>query len=266
VLQANGYLSLLQYITEKTGFNCASYKEKPLKRRLAVRMRALALGDYRAYQEHLRKHPDELKVLLDTIPINLSYFYRNPEVYDYFRSEVLPRLAGNRSLVLWSAGCASGEETYSIAICLAEALGERLAGRRIRVIGSDVDRDAVRLAQEGLYTAFALSYLPRSLVDRYFQKQGERFAIRSEIKKRVEFYSLDLFQSPPFAGVDVIFCRNVLIYFEKEAQRRLVGIFHQVLKPAGYLILGKTEILLGIEGFKVVNTRERVYQKVVIGQ
>ena len=259
---ADSYLLLLEYIADRTGFHCLNYKEKPLKRRLAVRMRALSIAEYGAYHEYIRNQPKELNLLLDTIPINLSYFYRNPEVFDYFRVNLLPRLLDQRSIVFWSAGCASGEETYSIAICLHETLGNRMVRYRIRVLGTDVDQDAVKHAQDGIYTDFALSYLPRALVERYFQKRDDRYAIVPELKKYAEFFCQDLFQPPPFDKVDVIFCRNVLIYFEKEAQKRLVNILHGVLKPAGHLILGKTEILLGVEGFKVVNTRERIYQKV----
>lgn len=225
-------------------------------------MRALSIAEYGAYHEYIRNQPTELNLLLDTIPINLSYFYRNPEVFDYFRTNLLPRLLDQRSIVFWSAGCASGEEAYSIAICLRETLGDRVTRCRIRILGTDVDQDAVRHAQEGSYGEFALSYLPRSLVERYFRKKNDRYAVIPELKKHTEFSCQDLFGPPPSDKVDVIFCRNVLIYFEKEAQKRLVNIFQGALEPGGHLILGKTEILLGVEGFRVVSTRERVYQKV----
>ncbi len=256
------YLSLLRYIEEKTGFKCFNYKEKPLKRRLAVRMRALNLKDYAAYQTYIQNTPRELMILLDTIPINLSYFYRNPEVFDYFQKDIIPKIINNQQLRFWSAGCAAGEEVYSIVIALLEALGDAESKFRIKVFGTDVDAQAIAQAQKGLYTDFALAYMPSSLVERYFRKKNGMYEIDLSLRRYVEFLCMDLFQPPPFRAIDVVFCRNVLIYFARDAQKRLLQIIYDTLRPDGYLILGKTEIILGTDGFKIINPRERIYQKI----
>ncbi len=225
-------------------------------------MRALGIGDYKSYLEFIKGEPAELQLLLKTIPINLSYFYRNPEVFECFQRNVLPALNKKRQLSFWSAGCASGEEAYSIAIALHEALGDEILKCRIHIYGTDVDVEAIEQAEKGVYTDFALSYLPAELINRYFKKDNGNYEIVPYLKKYVQFYRIDLFEIPPFEKVDVIFCRNVLIYLAKEGQKEIIKIFHDKLKPTGFLILGKVEILLGITGFKVIDTRERIYQKI----
>lgn len=226
-------------------------------------MRALGINDYGDYLKYLEREPVELQELLKTIPINLSYFYRNPEVFEYFQTEVIPKILTRGPLSFWSAGCASGEEVYSIVIAILETLGEKAGFHRPMIYGTDVDQEAIEQARRGVYSRYALAYMPSELVGRYFNKKDGSYEIVPRLKKYVDLSCTDLFRPPAFGPVNVIFCRNVLIYFAKEAQRQLIRIFYDALKREGFLILGKVEVLLGIDGFRVVNTRERVYQKVI---
>ena len=158
-------LELLKYIETNTAFKCQNYKEKPLIRRLRVRMRALEIDDFIKYRAYLQNNPGEFKRLLDVLTINLSYFFRNPETFDYIRDEVIPKIKDRQRLVFWSAGCAHGEEAYSLAIMAAES-GLR---DKTLVYGTDIDELAIEKAEAGVYSPIAFQYTTADVKARYFR-------------------------------------------------------------------------------------------------
>ncbi|MEO0136664.1 MAG: protein-glutamate O-methyltransferase CheR [candidate division WOR-3 bacterium] len=257
----HSFQDLIKLIEEKTGFKCQSYKERPLTRRIRVRMRALGLREFSEYYDFLNNNPGEFKTLLDTITINLSYFFRNFETFEYLKNDILPRFSDNSKIIFWSAGCAQGEEAYSLAIIAAE-IG--ILDKTI-IYATDIDDDALKKATIGIYPDIAFQYTPPKYREKYFIKCAEGYQVKDEIKRNVNIFHHDLFDCFPYEKCDLIMCRNVLIYLSREAQSELVRRFHEALKPGGYLVIGKVELLLGIpeaKFFNIINRAERVYQKV----
>lgn len=257
----NKFHSLLDYIQQKSSFHCQYYKEKPLTRRIRVRMRALHLDEYGDYLRYLIDHPEEMEVLLETLTINLSYFFRNPETFNYVRDTLFAAMKEtHQHIAVWSAGCAHGEEPYSLAISAAQsALLERMT-----LYGTDIDHKALAIAEQGVYDVVAFQYTPRHILDTYFEKHGAKYRIVPSIKERITFCYADLFDKPPFGKCDLIMCRNVLIYLDRTAQSAVLRNFHEQLHPNGYLVIGKVELLIGIPEvklFEVVNRAEHVFKK-----
>ena len=257
----NSYHNLINYIEKQTTFRCQNYKEKPLKRRIRVRMRALGLADFSSYLDYLEEHPDEFDRLLDTLTINLSYIFRNPETFEYIKNDIFPLLDKQKDkFIFWSAGCAHGEEPYSLAIIAAES---NLLSK-VTIYATDIDTRALETAEKGIYPVITFQYAPQNIVAKYFEKTEEGFSIKRNIKQRVQFSNLDLFEIPPFRECDLIMCRNVLIYLDRSAQSLILKNFYDQLKPGGYLIIGKVELLIGIPEvklFEVVSRAEHVYRK-----
>jgi chemotaxis protein methyltransferase CheR len=257
---------LKEQIRRDVGFYCDGYKEHCLRRRIAVRMRARGLHGYADYAALLLKDPQEYQKLRDAVTINVSKFYRNPEVWEALDLKVLPHLfAANRQITIWSAGCAGGEEPYSIAILLREyarRTNQMDAIRRFHVVGSDIDRGSLETAQRGEYGSFAFTDIPRDIRERWFEGP-ELTRVKPEVRAGVRFETRDLITSELPAGNDVIFCRNVVIYFERAVQEALFERFHAALAPGGFLVLGKVETLFGKTSnmFAPVSQRERVFTK-----
>jgi chemotaxis methyl-accepting protein methylase len=225
-------------------------------------MRALQLKEFADYHFYLKAHPEELKKFLEIVTINLSYFFRNKETFDYICDHVFPNFKKDtESITLWSAGCARGEEPYSLAIAAAES---SLLGR-VMVYGSDIDESALADAEKGEYAPVAFQYTPKSILVKYFEHWGENYVIGNRIRNHVKFRRLDLFEKPTFGLCNLIMCRNVLIYLDRKAQSTVLKTFYERLKPDGYLIIGKVELLIGIPEmklFNVINRTEHIYKKV----
>ncbi|OGC41417.1 hypothetical protein A2Y85_02570 [candidate division WOR-3 bacterium RBG_13_43_14] len=257
----NNYQDLLTYIEVETGFRCTNYKERPLKRRLMVRLRALNIENYEKYLLFLKQHPEELKTLLDVLTINLSYFFRNPETFDFIKQRVIPILKQESgSLIFWSAGCAKGEEPYSLAIMAGEAgLLERTT-----IYATDIDSVALDRAQQGRFQNLSFQFLDAHLKDEYFIPDKNCFVIKEKIRQHVIFRKHDIFEKFPFGYCNLIMCRNVLIYLDRNAQSVIINNFYEQLKEKGFLVLGKVELLIGIlsiKRFNVISRNEHVYQK-----
>jgi chemotaxis protein methyltransferase CheR len=256
---------LKQLITERVGFHCHQYKERCLRRRIAVRMRARGVHSYGDYAALLEGDAAEYERLLDVITINVSKFFRNAETWEVVRREVMPVLFALPDPVLrvWSAGGATGEEAYSVAMAAreyAEANGHD-AGR-FRVLATDIDRSSLELAAAGEYGAFSFSETPPEQRDRWFENGGGR--VRREIREMVTFAQHDLIREDPPDAQHLILCRNVVIYFERDAQQRLFRRFASALLPGGFLVLGKVESLFGPVAamFRPVAGRERVFRRI----
>ena len=258
--------ALKHQIHTAIGLNCELYKEKCLRRRLAVRMRARGVHTYSQYAGLLRKDKAEYVRLLDTVTINVSKFFRNPEVWDVVRDEILPDLFSIPAarLNVWSAGCSSGEEPYTISMLFqeyAEAHGHN--ADRLRVTGTDIDKEILLAAARAEYSAFAMTDIAADKKQRWFDA-GTTFKLKPEARKNVTFRELDLIKDPFPEKQHMICCRNVIIYFERSLQEELFVRFHQALVPGGYLVLGKVEAMFGKAAtmFKPLSNRHRVFRKV----
>ena len=260
--------ALTQKIARDKGFGCASYKEKCLRRRIAVRMRARGVHTYGDYARVLDTDAAEYERLLDALTINVTKLFRNWETYSVIADRVIPALwsSENPKLKVWSAGCSSGEEPYSLAALLhrhAESVGQLddLA-HRVTVLGSDIDVRCLAAAERGTFEEGDFADTPAALRQRYFAPTAP-FTIVPEVRRLVRFERRDLLAEAPPAGLHhLIVCRNVLIYFDRDTQERLFEKFHSALAPDGFLVLGKVETLLGEARtrFVAVEGRERVFR------
>jgi chemotaxis protein methyltransferase CheR len=203
------------------------------------------------------------------ITINVTQFFRDPEVFHLVETEILPILIFNKVkqkrkvIRVWSAGCASGEEAYSLAILFKDLLAEKFDTFIVSIQGTDIDDSSLTAAKVGKYLPRQLENMKPELLKRYFSFDGEMYKLADEIKDMVRFRKLDLFSEKKSSHFDIIFCRNVIIYFTKEMQEILFNGFHDALNQGGYLVIGKTEGLFGDskDNFEIINSRERIYQK-----
>lgn len=262
------FADLKTIIKKKIGFNCEQYKQAHLKRRLAVRLRANQAGSYKEYMEFLLRNEAELQKLKDTLTVNVTELFRNAETYEVFSETVLPELirskGENRTIKIWSAGCSNGEEPYSIAILVREFLGGLTKRYSISILGTDIDEDSIRKAENGVYQLKQLDKINKERFERFFVKKDEtNYQVSDDLRRLVKFRNHDMISGPKLFGFDVIFCRNVTIYFEQELQERLYLNFYNALNEGGYFVMGKTETLVGpaVELFQPVDVRERIYQK-----
>ena len=260
--------ALTQKIARDKGFGCASYKEKCLRRRIAVRMRARGVHTYGDYARVLDTDAAEYERLLDALTINVTKLFRNWETYAVIADRVIPSLwsSGHAQIKVWSAGCSSGEEPYSLAALFhrhAESAGQ-LDGlsRRVSVLGSDIDVRCLAAAEKGTFEEGDFADTPAALRQRYFAPTAP-FTIVPEVRRLVRFERRDLLaDAPPPGPHHLVVCRNVLIYFDRDTQERLFEKFHSALAPDGFLVLGKVETLLGEarSRFVAVEGRERVFR------
>jgi chemotaxis protein methyltransferase CheR len=261
-----GLSTLLSKIERDRGFNCQFYKQKCLRRRLAVRMRARGRHTFGEYAALLDEDPAEYEHLLDTLTINVTKFYRNPETWEAFRAQVVPHLFERPGPIrIWSAGAASGEEAYTVNMILhewAEAHGRTAELARVEIVGTDIDRRSLEAARRGEYPDLSFTDLPPEMRERWFTP-GPPLRIRPEAQAGVTFEQRDLISGEPLKGMNLILCRNVVIYFDREIQERLYTAFHDSLVPGGFLVMGKVETLIGEARlrFRPVNNRERIFRK-----
>ena len=261
---------LTRKISRDRGFACASYKEKCLRRRIAVRMRARGVHTYADYARVLDNDSGEYDRLLDALTINVTKLFRNWSAYEAIAERVIPALwdADARPIHVWSAGCSSGEEPYSLAILFHRyaALQRQLRDvDRVDVVGTDIDKASLAAAERGQFNEGAFDETPPELRSQYFSAKAP-FTVAPAVRATVRFRRVDLLdQWPPQpGGYQLIACRNVLIYFDRDTQERLLARFHDALAPTGFLVLGKVETLLGPvrSQFAAVDARERIFRRV----
>jgi chemotaxis methyl-accepting protein methylase len=259
------FRNLKRQIQSNAGLCCDGYKERVLRRRIAVRMRAKGVTTFGAYGALLQKEPDEYQRLLDTVTINVSKFFRNASAWILLRDRVLPELfeLDTDTISIWSAGSAAGEEAHSVAMLLLQHVAEHGGSLdRFRIIATDVDEEALARARRAEYGPFAFTEMSDVTRDRWFDGPA-RNRLKDDVRALVQFSKLDLMSDPYPPGQHLIFCRNVLIYFEREIQHALFRKFNEALVPGGYLQLGKVETLFGAPPglFETVSARERLFRR-----
>lgn len=263
------FRALLEQVARDRGFATGNYKDGCLRRRVAVRMRARGSASYGDYAALLRRDPDEYERLMDALTINVTRLYRDAEVWNAVAETHLPerwQAAGAAPFKAWSAGCASGEELYTLAALVhrhAERSGTTPRLAAARIIGSDIDPTSLRAAERGVFSETACAELPEDLRVRYFGA-APPYEASAALRALVEVRRLDLLRDPPPAqGLQLITCRNVLIYLDRPGQERILRGFHDALVPGGLLVLGKVETLLGPLRalFDAVDLRQRIFRR-----
>ncbi|MGI6649849.1 MAG: CheR family methyltransferase [Bacillota bacterium] len=238
-------------IARQFGLNLQGYKEQQLKRRIDSLMLRLQVDDYRQYFQMLVRNEELWHGFLDKITINVSEFFRNPEIFALLEKEILPKiLAAGSYLKIWSAACSNGSEPYSVAIILAEIA----PATRYQLDASDIDAKILAQARQGKYPPQVLKNVSESRLTRYFTSQNGFYFLKEQIKRKVSFKHHDLLTETYGTGYDLIICRNVTIYFTREMQLKLYRQFHRSLKSGGVLFIGATESILSY--------RELGYEKI----
>ena len=264
---------ILNHLQEQRGFDFSGYRIPMLERRIQKRVFATHSKNIADYLTYLTQNPNEFDNLIDVFTINVSRFFRNSFSFEYIANFIIPNLYFAKTKVkddsfrIWSAGCSFGEEPYSIAIILNEFLKKENSTIKPTIFATDIDKKAIARALVGSYGFESIKNVKYELLEKYFIKEGPQFKIDQEIKKHVLFSFYDMLDknssAPPdsiFGAFDMVFCRNVLIYFELDYQKRIFHKLYKSLKPNGYLILGEAEV--PIEEFKLKFNRENKYSKI----
>ena len=266
---AGGMEELLIFLRDARGFDFTGYKRTTLRRRIGRRMQLVGLSDFSDYRDLLEADPGEVTDLFNTILINVTGFFRDSEVWDELATSVVPELLSGATpeqpVRVWSAGCASGQEPYSIAMLFAEALGGQSPRDLVKIYATDIDEDALATARRARYTEREVEDVQPHLLARYFevdtQEDGACYSFSPELRRSVIFGRHNLVSDAPISRVDLLLCRNTLMYFNAPLQREVVRRLHFSLAPSGFLVLGKVEMLLGHRSvFEVVESPVRIFR------
>ncbi|HEX4214695.1 MAG TPA: CheR family methyltransferase [Candidatus Dormibacteraeota bacterium] len=259
---------LLLFLRESRAFDLTGYKRPTLIRRVHKRMHTVGVTQISDYLDHLQVHPEEFEQLFNTILINVTSFFRDKEAWDLVASEVVPQVLQAKSdpeepIRCWCAGVASGEEAYSLAMVLSEAMGADAFRRRVKIYATDIDDEALAHARSATYAARELEPIAPELVARYFEAAGSQYVFRSELRRSLIFGRHDLVQDAPISRLDMLLCRNTLMYFTAETQAKVLSRLHYALRDGGFIFVGKAEMLLPHTGlFIPVDLRHRIFSKV----
>ena len=258
---------LLDYLKRNRGFDFTGYKRSSLIRRVSTRMKAVEVERFRDYLDFLQVDPEEFTALFDTILINVTSFFRDPAAWEVLQADVLPQLLEHKPapepIRVWSAGCASGEEAYTLAMVLAEILGVEAMRERVKIYGTDIDEPALTAARHATYSTKAVAGIPEDLLERYFERAGTNFVFRKDLRRTVIFGRHDLVHAAPISHIDLLACRNTIMYLNSETQARVLARLHFALEEHGILFLGKAEMLLSHSHlFSPVDLKRRIFVKV----
>ena len=249
----------------RTGHDFSNYKRPTVLRRIARRMGVHQLVDIPAYSHFMREHPPEATALLKDLLISVTNFFRDAEAFEALERDIIPKLfegktAGDQVRV-WVTGCATGEEAYTVTMLLSECAANRLNPPQIKVFATDIDDDAIATARQGFYTINDAADVPPERLRNHFFIEADGYRVRREIREQVLFAVHNIIKDPPFAHLDLATCRNLLIYLNRTAQRRVMDVLHFALNPGGYLMLGASESVDGaVDLYSVVDKEHRIYQ------
>jgi two-component system CheB/CheR fusion protein len=269
-LQSDGtrdFDAFLEYLKRTRGFDFTGYKRPSLTRRVHKRMQAVGVASYAEFTELLERDPAEFDHLFNTVLINVTAFFRDEVPWEALATDIVPRLLASKQpdepIRVWSAGCASGEEPYTLAMVLAEAIGHEAFRARVKIYATDVDEHALAIARHATYDAKRTEGIAPDLLDKYFERRDSNYVFRKDLRRFVIFGRNDLVQDSPISRVDLLTCRNTLMYFDAATQSRILARFHFALSDVGYLVLGRAETLLAhSESFTPVDLKRRIFMKV----
>jgi two-component system CheB/CheR fusion protein len=259
---------LLEFVRETRGFDFTGYKRSTIQRRVAKRMAAVGAERYDDYLDYLELHGEEFVELFNALLINTTGFFRDPQTWEYLATEIMPQLLAARPdrtpIRVWSAGCASGEEPYTLTMLLARVMGEGAFRERVKVYATDIDEEALDFARHGAYLPRQVEDVPHDALERFFERTDHRYLFRKDLRRCVIFGRNDLIQDAPISRIDLLMCRNTLVYFTADTQAQILPRLHFALDDDGYLLLGKSEMLIThTERFVPVELKRRVFRKVV---
>src|SRR4051812_27728741 len=259
--------TLLRHIQESRGLDFRGYKRTSLRRRITLRMEAVGTDDFAAYQAHLEVHPGEFEDLLNTVLINVTSFFRDEEAWAVLRDRVIPQVLANaqdeRHIRVWSVGCASGEEPYSLAMLFAEAMGVGEFCRRVKIYATDLDEEALKAARLATYQPRDVEGVPPDYLEHYFERTNNHYVFQRDLRKCVIFGRHNVVNDAPISRIDLLVCRNLLIYLESETQDIVLPRLHYALGRDGFLFLGKAETQLARSAlFNPVEMKHRIFTKV----
>ena len=268
-LESDAFDRLLEYVEAELGFVTSYYDDSYLDRRISSRMRRAGTEDYAAYHDLLTEDHDEQEALLDAFSVNVTSFFRNPEVWEEVRS-VLRALAAESGrhdrIRLWSAACSDGREPYSMAMLALD--DPKIDADRVEITATDIDREVLAAARQGVYestrtTDVGEQLAPLSEYDRFIEREGDRFAVADRVKDLVTFQRHDLISGEPKSNFDLVICRNLFIYIDTEHKQPILQTVTRSLRDGGYLVIGKTETLPDQlkSSFDSVDRRLRIYRK-----
>ncbi|WP_009633869.1 CheR family methyltransferase [Synechocystis sp. PCC 7509] len=256
----------LEYLKQNQGCDLTVYKHSTLQRRLGVRMRQIGVNTYHSYIDYFKHHSEELSILLDTIFINFTGFFRDFDAWEYLANQVIPKIISRKKphepIRIWSASCASGEEAYTLALLFAEALGIEQYLQQVQIYATDVDEAALRQARQHCYTISEVAGVPPAFLDKYFESTSQGYVFNPTLRRRVIFARHNLLEDAPISKLDLLVCRNTLMYFNPEAQVKILIRFHFALKNLGFIFLGKAETLVSRSFlFTPVSIKHRIFSK-----
>jgi len=257
---------ILELVNRQASVDFRQYKTSTIPRRIGRRMTVTHVHAIRDYAEYLRSYPEEIGELVKAFLINVTQFFRDTDAFAYIKNDILPKIiaqARERDKVLrfWTAGCATGEEPYSLAMLLSDILGSELSEWSIKIFATDLDEPAITFARRGIYSESLLKGMPHDYLDRFFEHVDQGYRIAKILRQMVIFGQQDLSRSAPFPRIDLVLCRNVLIYFSPELQGFVLNQFAFSLSPDGYLFLGKAETVRPTQSYlELVNKQWKVYR------
>jgi len=260
--------AVLEFVKSSRGFDFTGYKRSSIERRVSKRMGEVGVERYDDYLDFLELHGGEFAELFNTLLINVTSFFRDPQTWERLATDVVPQLVASRAadapLRIWCAGCASGEEAYTVAMVFARVLGDAAFRDRVKIYATDVDEEALDQARHGAYQPRQLESVPRDALERFFERTDQRYVFRKDLRRSVIFGRNDLIQDAPISRIDLLVCRNTLMYFTAETQAQILHRFHFALDDDGMLLLGKSEMLIThADLFTPVDLKWRVFRKVV---
>jgi two-component system CheB/CheR fusion protein len=264
---AREFDAFLEYLKRSRGFDFTGYKRPSLTRRVQKRMQAIGVSTYAEFRQRLESDPAEFDHLFNTVLINVTAFFRDEVPWEALTTEIIPRLLEAKQpddpIRVWSAGCASGEEAYTLAIVLAEAMGHEAFRARVKIYATDVDEHALTVARHATYDTKRVEGVSPELLEKYFERRDSHYIFRKDLRRYVIFGRNDLVQDSPISRIDILTCRNTLMYFDAATQAKILARFHFALSDIGYLVLGRAETLLShSESFSPLDLKRRVFVKV----
>ena len=257
---------ILSIVRSGTGHDFSLYKKSTVNRRIERRMTVHQIDDKEQYAAYLLANPQEIHLLFKDLLIDVTNFFRNPEAFESLKDTLKKTLflpnSHKDELRVWVTACSTGEEVYSIAIILKELMVETGKTFRVQIFGSDINDDSINTARAGEYPLAIAEEVETRRLDKYFIKQANTYRVRKEVREMVVFAPHDIMRDPPFLHLDLLCCRNLLIYFEPLLQRRVLEIFSKALNPDGILFLGESETITGFEDrFNPVDSKRKIYRR-----
>jgi two-component system CheB/CheR fusion protein len=259
--------ALLEFLKSSRAIDFTGYKRTSLERRFRRRLDLVGCPGFPEYLDFLEVHPEEYEALFDTLLINVTEFFRDPPAWDALRRDALPRILDGKpadeAIRVWSAGCSSGQEAYTTAMVLAEAIGEDDYRERVKIYATDIDEPALEQARQGVYTGKELETVPADLRERYFERAGAGLSFRKDLRRNVIFGRNNLVADAPISRLDLLVCRNTLMYFNAETQSRILRHFHFALRDSGVLLLGRSEMMITHRQlFEAMDMKQRLFSRV----